>query len=266
LLAACGGFPDFAPSDAGVRAIDPRLGVEVARSPHAFRFASTFEANGPLIVWEEVGVGWNASSGTAPPLDPGAVVLLGRDTSIATVRDSDILIYTGTAWTALPPPPIDATGMFPSQLLVHDGRTYVVIADHLFVYDGAAWTSPLGGVVGLGGYDATTQWVYASGAWHALGGTAVVTAPAPSGSAINGDAAGFQYDAAGVMQTFDGATVTAHDPASGTPWSAPGSHRVIVSADGPPPRRSPRTCIARATTRWTSWSCVLRRMQRRSRW
>lgn len=51
----------------------------------------------------------------------------------------------------------------------------------------------------------------------------------PVTSAINGDADGFQFVAAGVLHHLAGGVITTGDAVDGTPWSAPGSATVLVS-------------------------------------
>lgn len=259
-LAGCASWPSLDPMDNG-GALDPRLGTEIVQTVHMARLATVFQSNGLFVVYEEVGVGWHAllvdpASGDveelpAPPLEPGETLELARTTgparaALVVIRGAAIVpMVLDDEWSLITAPAYDPAGTYPTNVLSHDGRLYLAVGARLFVWDGA-WSEPIAQTAALvlAGFDADTQWVLASdgstisaipltaaGAGAPVTGAAVGT---PLVSAINGDASGFQFPANGTMWTFDGASFTAHDGVTTGAYSAPGSHRVIVAANGMP--------------------------------
>jgi hypothetical protein len=261
LLTGCGGgWPDLDPVDGEEHELDPRLGTELARSIHGFRIANVFLQDGLEIVYEESGAGWHAivvdpdtldvTALPTPPLEAGETLNLGRAMAplrgvIAVARGPRLVISVcdGDRWTELPDPPVDASAAgAQGSLLAHDGNVYLVIGTTVLVWNGDAWTQPIssGSPVMLGGFDATTQWVIGADGARPIraDGTAGVLVAQALGdvtpAAVNGDADGFQLVASGMLWTFDGTTFTSGDAVSASPFSAPGSSRVLLATDGTP--------------------------------
>jgi hypothetical protein len=258
LLGACSGWPDLDPVDGEPHDLDPRLGTELARSVHGFRIASVFLAEGLEIIYEETGASWHAvrvdpdslaiTELPAPPLEAGETFNLGRAIApargvLSVTRGTEVIVSVldGDRWTELPAPPIDgaAAGAL-GNLLAHDGNVYLVVGNTVLVWNGDAWSQPISSAsaVMLGGFDATTQWVINGDGATPLDADGAAGAPvaqplgAVTPSAINGTADAFQLVASGQLWTFDGQTFTPGSAAPASPFSAPGSPRVLLAADG----------------------------------
>jgi hypothetical protein len=255
-LLGCAGWPAFDPDDRG-GALDPRLGDEVFRTPGGLRIASLWQADGLLLVFEDLGRGWHArrvdpESGAivelpAPPLAAREGLRLGRAWApvravLATTREGATEVHRldAAGWTTLPPLPSTGSADTVGAILAYDDVVWATASGRVFRWSGA-WTEPVvaGGGVRLAGFDAATQWLVATvgagfaGVPVAADGTVgtPVAGPdvgGPIGAPINGDGDGFQVLAGGTMWWFDGERFLAGDPAEGVPAAAPGSRRVLV--------------------------------------
>lgn len=252
-LAGCG-WPALEP-DERAWPIDDRMGTEVFRTDHGLRVAATYQQDALQIAFEVIADGWQLrevdpetlaiTTLPAPPLPVDATIVLGRvfPPVRAAISDYDgeleVHVLDGDGWTTLRP---GVTGIADQlgAVLAHDGRVYVGFAGRVVIWDGAAWTEPVTAAsVTLGGFDADTQWLLAGDAagfaaipvQDGVAGAAIAGPPgipAP-GSAINGDADGFQVLAGDTLWWFDGASFTPGSSvlADGLA-AAPGSARVIV--------------------------------------
>lgn len=258
--AACADWPDLSPHERDVE-LDPRLGREVFRTDLGLRIASLHQADGLWLVFEEIGVGWQArrvEPGGAiealppPPLRADERIAMGRGDGvggadrvvIATARSGAVEVHRlGDAWETLPAVPVTAAEGDLGAVIAHGGAVWIEVAGRLFVWEGAGWEEPVTGpgAMRLGGFDGGTQWVLVVGttgfvAVPVASGVAGEAVPGPAarpeGSAINGDGAGFQVLAGGAMWRFDGAAFTEGVAIEGEAWAAPGSARVVVSSGG----------------------------------
>jgi hypothetical protein len=249
LLAGCADWPALEPID-GDGAIDPRLGVELARSTAGWRVGAIDDGDGVLVLAEERGLAWRAwrvrfpdeiEELAPPPFAIGELLFVGFG-AVAAVRDEELAVFETGTWTALPPlPPPDAL----DTIHAHDGVVDVAAGD-AYRWDGDAWTTLVADDrTWLGGADAERAWVLArAGAeLRAIPFAADGTAGAPvalgavelRGGALNGDGGAFQLIAGGRLHAITDGVLDPGTPLDAVLFASPGSPRALAADQGSAP-------------------------------